>query len=136
MSLVSSIFLVLALVLAVTLGPQTRPWSWGPAMLALGASILFAIPCLLKREKSRNDLLFVAYCVVVAAWFAFRTWTSPVADLAKSDLLLLTAAIGFFISTRVVMSDPKAEKVFLWGLALLLLANLVVMGIQGMYSGY
>ncbi len=130
MPVITSISLVLALGLAVTLGPQTRPWSWGPAMLALGFAVISATPSLLKRDKATNDFIFVIFTVIVSAWFAFRTWTSPVPDLAESDLLLLTSAIGFYLSTRVVTHDSKASNIFLWGLALLLLANLVVMGIQ------
>lgn len=130
MPVITSISLVLALGLAVTLGPQTRPWSWGPAMLALGFAVISAIPSLLKRDKATHDLIFVIYAVIVSAWFAFRAWTSPVPDLAESDLLLLTSAIGFYLSTRVITHDSKASNIFLWGLALLLLANLVVMGIQ------
>lgn len=130
MPVITSISLVLALVLAVTLGPQTRPWSWGPAFLMLGVSLFSAIPSLFKRNKGPGDLFFVIYAIILAAWFAFRTSTSPVPDLAESDLLLLVSAIGFCLSTRVIAGDPKASSIFFWGLALLLTSNLVVMGIQ------
>ncbi len=51
----ASLFLVLALILATTLGPQTRPWSWGPAMLALGAALVAALPMLWRSKRMQAD---------------------------------------------------------------------------------
>lgn len=130
MPVVSSIFLVVALVLAVVIGPQTRPWTWGPAMLALGVSVAAAMPVFWKRNRLGADFGLIAYGALVAAWFAWRTWISPVAELGQADLLLLAGVGGTFISIRAIQGNEPAERILIWGIALLLLANVLVIGRQ------
>ncbi|MEN9975542.1 MAG: hypothetical protein RLZZ282_1548 [Verrucomicrobiota bacterium] len=55
---------------------------------------------------------------------------SPVAELGQADLLLAAAVVGGFVSMRAIAGDDLAERIFLWGVALLLLANIVVIGQQ------
>jgi len=123
MPAVSAIFLVLALVLAVVVGPQTRPWAWGPAMLALGLAVLAALPGLWRRGRGGADFALIALAVLTAGWFAWRAWVSPVAEAGHADLLLLCAAVAGFISIRSLAGHAAAERVWLWGLALLLGAS-------------
>ncbi|HEX7260929.1 MAG TPA: O-antigen ligase family protein, partial [Luteolibacter sp.] len=72
----------------------------------------------------------IAFGVLVAGWFAWRAWISPVAELGQADLLLLTGVAGAFISIRAIEGNELAERMLSWGIALLLLANLVVIGKQ------
>ena len=130
MPVVSSLFLVLSLVLAVLIGPQTRPWSWGPAMIALGLSVLAALPAWWRRGSSQPDWKLLGLGALTAAWFAWRAWGSPVAELAEADLLLLCGAVGAFISVRAISGHAAAERVLMWGVALLLLASVWVAVIQ------
>ena len=130
MPVFSSIFLVLALVLAVVIGPQTRSWTWGPAMLSLGISLLAALPTFWKREKCPTDFGLLAFGTMVAGWFAWRAWISPVAELGQADLLLVSGAVATFICIRAIEGHALAERILIWGTALLLLANLVVVGKQ------
>lgn len=130
MPAVTAIFLVAALVLAVVIGPQTRPWTWGPAMLALGFAVTAALPVFWRKGRLTADFGLVALGTVTAAWFAWRAWISPVAELGEADLLLLAGAVGSFISIRAIEGNPPAERILLWGVALLLLANVVVIGMQ------
>jgi tetratricopeptide (TPR) repeat protein len=127
---ISSIFLVAALVLAVVIGPQTRPWSWGPSMAALGIAVLAALPVIWKRGKSSNDFGLLALGALTAGWFAWRAWISPVAELGQADLLLVAGALGAFVSIRAIAGNSAAERILSWGIALLLLANVVVIGKQ------
>jgi tetratricopeptide (TPR) repeat protein/O-antigen ligase len=127
---VSSIFLVAALVLAVVIGPQTRPWTWGPAMLALGISIAATLPEFWKKGRFTSDFGVIAMGTLVAGWFAWRAWISPVAELGQADLMLLAGVVGTFISIRGIEGNPQAERILIWGIALLLLANLGVVGRQ------
>jgi tetratricopeptide (TPR) repeat protein len=136
MPIISSIFLVLSLILAVVIGPQTRPWVWGPAMIALGIAVLAAIPAIWRRGKISTDLGMLAFGAVTAAWFAWRAWVSPVAELGQADLLLVAGAVGTFISIRVIAGHELAERILSWGIALLLLANLAVMGIQMIHPDF
>lgn len=136
MPIISSIFLVLSLILAVVIGPQTRPWVWGPAMIALGIAVLAAMPAIWRRGKISTDLGMLAFGAVTAAWFAWRAWVSPVAELGQADLLLVAGAVGTFISIRVIAGHELAERILSWGIALLLLANLAVMGIQMIHPDF
>lgn len=130
MPVVSSIFLVAALVLAVVIGPQTRPWTWGPAMLALGVSIAAALPGFWKKGRFTEDLGVIAMGTLVAVWFAWRAWISPVTELGQADLMLLAGVVGTFISIRSIEGNPLAERILIWGIALLLLVNVAAVGRQ------
>ncbi len=130
MPVISSIFLVLALVLAVVIGPQTRSWTWGPAMLALGCAVISGLPSFWKRSKSPSDFGLIAFGTLTAGWFAWRAWISPVAELGQADLLLVCGTTGTFISIRAMAGNAVAERILIWGVALLLLANVLVAGKQ------
>lgn len=130
MPIASSIFLIAALVLAVVLGPQTRAWSWGPAMMGLSFAVLAALPVIWKKGRAQSDCLIVTLGVVTAGWFAWRAMNSPVAEFGHADLLLLAGAVGAFLAVRAIAGNPVAEKSLEWGIALLLLASVVVVGMQ------
>lgn len=130
MPLVSSIFFVAALILAVVIGPQTRAWTWGPALLALGISVAAALPVFWKKGRPTADFGLIAFCTLVAAWFGWRAWASPVVELGQADLLLLAGCVGTFISIRAIEGNALAERILIWGIALLLLANVWVVAKQ------
>ncbi|NJR43165.1 MAG: O-antigen ligase family protein [Akkermansiaceae bacterium] len=130
MSFISSLFLIIALGLAVVIGPQTRPWSWGPAMLALGISVAAALPKFWRKTKYVADFWLLAFATMVVGWFAWRAWTSPVWQLGEADLMLLAGAVGAFISIRTIEGNKMAERILLWGIALLLLSNVWVIAKQ------
>ena len=130
MPLLSSIFLVLSLLLALTLGPQTRAWSWGPSLAALALSLAAALPLIWKRGFIKLDRSILIIGGLTAAWFAWRAATSPVAEFGTSDLLLLAATVASFIVTRAISGLRLAELILHWGMALLLVASIVVAGKQ------
>ena len=130
MPVISSIFLVAAWVLAVVIGPQSRPWTWGPAMVALGIAVVAAVPVIWKRGKVQADGGLLAMGLLAAAWFAWRAWFSPVWELGQADLLLLAGVVGAFVSVRAIAGNVMAERILGWGMALLLLASVVVLGRQ------
>lgn len=130
MPVISAIFLIVAWVLAVVIGPQTRPWTWGPAMVALGIAVAAAVPVFWKRGRAPGDPGLLALGWVAAAWFAWRAGVSPVRELGQADLLLLAGAVGAFVSVRAIAGHALAERILCWGIALMLLASLAVMGKQ------
>ena len=130
MPAISSIFLVLSLVFAVVIGPQTRPWTWGPAMLALGISVVAALPAIWKRGKAPADFGMLAFGALTAGWFAWRAWVSPVSEFGQADLMLVAGVVGAFVSVRAIAGHGGAERILSWGIALLLLASVVVIGKQ------
>lgn len=136
MPVVASIFLVAALVCAVLIGPQSRPWTWGPALLCLGISGLAILPVIWKKNKIPSDFSRIALGSLVAGWFAWQAWFSPVPELGQADLLLLAGAVGSFIIIRGLEGNSLAERILIWGVALLLVANLVAIGKQYIDPSY
>ncbi|MCP5534467.1 MAG: tetratricopeptide repeat protein [Akkermansiaceae bacterium] len=130
MPLASSIFLVLSLVLAVLFGPQTRPWTWGPSITALGLAVLATIPSFWRGTKHRSDFGMLGLGVLTAAWFAWRASTSPVTEFAQADGILLAVAVAAFLATRASLRSRGAGGFLLWGIAILLMANLVAAGME------
>lgn len=130
MPVVSSIFLSLALILAVLIGPQTRAWTWGPSMMALGLSVAAALPVFWRKSRAQEDFGLVAFGTLTVAWFAWRAWISPVAELGQADLMLLAGAVGSFVAMRAIGGHAMAERIMVWSIALLLLANVAAIGRQ------
>jgi tetratricopeptide (TPR) repeat protein len=126
MKILSSILLVIALWLAVLVGPQLSPWAWGGALLALGLAVVAALPGLWRQGVRSPGWWVCGLGVLVVGWFAGRAWWSPVADYGTMDLLLLATAAGGFVVMRGLQDSVAAERVLLWGLGLLLLASVVV----------
>lgn len=127
---------MISLVMAVVLGAQTRTWAWGPAMLALGIATLFAIVSIWRSKQKLADTGLTILGVIVAGWFAWRAWMSPVSELALADVLLLSGSIATYICMRAIISHKWAEKTFVWGIAILLLANIIIVAKQVMEPGY
>lgn len=96
-------------------------------MLALGISLASALPAFWKKSKVTADFGVIALGALVAGWFAWRAWNSPVAELGQADLLLLAGVVGSFICIRGIEGNPLAERILIWGIGLLLLANVYVM---------
>ena len=136
MPAISAIFLVLSFMLAVVIGPQTRPWVWGPTMISLGIGVLAALPVIWRRGKIAADFGMLAFGALTAAWFAWRAWVSPVAEFGQADLLLIAGAVGAFVCIRTIAGHEPAERILSWGIALLLLANLIVMGMQMIHPDF
>lgn len=130
MPAISAIFLVIAFVLAVTVGPQTRPWAWGPGLLSLGIAVSATLPAYWRKGRFSADFGLLAFGTLVAGWFAWRAFISPVAEFGQADLLLVSAVVGVFVSLRAIEGNELAEKILIWGIALLLFANVLVMGKQ------
>jgi hypothetical protein len=127
MSVISSILLTLALVLAVVLGPNFETHLWGPCLLALGLAALTTLLGQLRPNSRTLELNILVPGILTAAWFAWRASTSPVREFAVADGLLLAAAISGFLVARCGEKHPAAGSVFLWGLATLLLASFAIL---------
>lgn len=128
---ITAIFLLLALTLAALIGPMTEPWLWGPSLLALALASVSALAHLWRqRNTPPSDLGITLLGTITAAWFAWRAWDSPVQDMAHSDLMLLSGAVCAFISLRTIIGHRSAERIVGYGIALLLLASLIVIGMQ------
>jgi len=136
MAIAASAFLTLSLWLAVIIGPQMRTWPWGPALLALAAALTCAAITSIRTKRPVLGPGTIALGTIIAGWFAWRAWTSPVAELAHADLLLLGAAVGCFLVVRAISHDARAEAVFLWGLAALLGASVAMISLQTVTPGF
>ena len=99
-------------------------------MLALALAVAAALPAFWKRDRPAAEFGTLAFGFLVAAWFAWRAWISPVAEFGQADLFLLAGAVASFISLRAIEGNALAERILIWGIALLLLANVVTLGKQ------
>lgn len=127
MAIAASSLLTLSLWLAVIIGPQMRMWSWGPALLALSAALACAAIAAAREKRPILGPVTLILGLAVTGWFTWRAWTSPIAELAHADLMLLGATVGCFIVCRAIAHNARAEAVFLWGLAALLAASIAMM---------
>lgn len=128
--MLTSILLVFALILAVVIGPNVEQTMWGPALLALSAACFSALVSLWRSKSTPSHLGLTLLGLVTCIWITWRALTSPVAEWAQADLLLLASAVCSFICIKSISGDPLAEKILRYGIALLLLANVIVMGMQ------
>ncbi|WAC20439.1 O-antigen ligase family protein [Luteolibacter sp. SL250] len=122
MPVLTSIFFTIGLILAVTLGAQTRPWSWGPALIFLGLAAAASIPALIRWRKFPDGGVILLGALLVI-WVAVRAWLSPVAELATADILLLSSAVASFVAARVIAGSERATGIVLWGIWFLLASS-------------
>ncbi len=99
-------------------------------MLMLGLSTASTLPNLWKKGLEAKDLGFVVLGGFTVSWFAWRAYASPVAELGQADLLLLAGAAAAFFSMRGCDGHGVAGRIVIWGVALLLLANAIAIGMQ------
>ncbi|QTN32196.1 O-antigen ligase family protein [Akkermansiaceae bacterium] len=130
MSAFSSILWTIGLILTVTLGPQLRIWSWGPAMLCFSGAALFAIPALWREKGGAGDTVIAALGAALVSWMAARAFLTPVPEAAQADILLLAMAVATFVSFRAAASSTAALRIIIAGIALLTCASLLVMARQ------
>ena len=125
-----SILWIAGFILSVTLAPQLRVWSWGPAMVCIGLATILAIPVLWREKSTTQDLLIVGSGLLVSVWIVIRATMSPVVELAQSDLLLTAMAVATFICFRAISPHGQALRILLCGLGLILAASVWVVGMQ------
>jgi uncharacterized SAM-binding protein YcdF (DUF218 family) len=129
MAFPTTILFFLSFVAAVLLGPQTRPWTWGPSLILMSLGLLSAIT-IRSRLQRRLPLPLALVGTTSAAWLIGRMATSPVLDLALADFLLLFSITASIWLIEVVLRKPATTHLFLCGLASLVIASVVVMAKQ------
>lgn len=135
MAILSSLLFLASFILAVTLGSQTKPWSWGPALILLGISIAVSIPNWWKTRRS-PDAAFLWCTILIVLWMIYRALTSPVLELAITDLLLMSGMVGTLIVLRPVLESKTALTIFLWGIAGLTFVSVIIIAIQHFDSSF
>lgn len=128
--MLTSILLVLSLILAVVVGPDVEQSFWGPALLALCAASASALVSLWRSKATPSHLGLCLLGLITCLWITWRALSSPVAEWAKADLLLLASAVCSFICIKSISGNARAEKILRYGVALLLLASVLVIGMQ------
>ena len=136
MTVAAAILVVISLWLAVLLGPDLTAWVWGPALLALGLAVLAVLRANWQRSARAAGGGMLALACVVVVWFAGRAWASAVADSAMADGLLLAVVVGGFVVMVAIQDQLRAERVVVWGVALLVLASAVVVARQVVDAGF
>ncbi len=130
MASIVSVLWIAGFVLSFTLAPQLRIWSWGPAMACIGLATLFAIPVLWRERVAKTDFLVILSGLLISAWIVIRAVTTPVPELAQSDLLLTAMAVATFLCFRAISAHQMASRLLIAGLGLVLVASVWVIGKQ------
>lgn len=125
MAQLTAFLLGIAFYVAMIFGPGGRSWSWGPALVVLGIALLSALASLWQKRINHGGWLVLAGITTVG-WFAWRAATSPVAEFARADGMLLATAVAAFICARTVFSEPKAVAIWTWLMGLSIIANLAI----------
>lgn len=136
MASLTSIFWIIGFALSVILAPQLRIWTWGPGMIFFALAAITAIPLIWREQRNRTDTVIIALAFLIAGWIGIRAITSPVIELALSDLLLLAMAVSTFVSMRAISRSLVAERIFIGGIALLLLASVWIIWKQYTEPGF
>lgn len=136
MNVIAALLLVVSVWLAVLLGPDLSMWRWGASLLVLGLAMVAAVPGCWVRVTRGGGRGLVALGVATAGWFAWRAWASPVAEFGLADGLLVAGVAGCFLVVRTIQERVHAERVFVWGIALLVLASVVVLARQVADPGF
>ncbi len=129
MSFLSGLLVTLAMVFAVIFGGQTRDLTWGPGMLALGASLLAALAGGAGSLRGRGVWVPLGFVVLACAWIWWRCWHSPVAEFARADALLAAAMLSGLLWVLLQRSGGGV-RVLMAGLSLLTITNLAICLIQ------
>lgn len=99
-------------------------------MVCLGLALACGLRCRLRNDIRLPGPVLLSLACITAAWFATRAILSPVAEHGRADLLLLAATVGAFCWVRTIEGNIRAQRLFHWGIAALLTANLIVMYFQ------
>lgn len=129
--MLSSVFLTLSLVLACLFGSGDQPWSWGCALVALaGALIAAALEQPREAPPRRIPVAALLLPLAAAGYLIWRAWISPVREHAVADILLVGAALGTWLWALLRGSSENSIRFLLTGTAVIVLANVVVAGMQ------
>ena len=126
--LVATVLWLLAWLLAVAYGQGFEIQRRVVAIPGVVLAGLLVLPDLLRRQ-----VLWLPGAVVVVLgglYFSWRALSSPVWDLAREDLLLVSLGLLSVVVGARVMASVRALKVFLGGLVLVFLANAGVALVQ------
>lgn len=131
MTVLSGLFLTAAFVFAVVFGGQTRDFTWGPGLVALGVSIWLAgVGVYRLKERGWAGILAVGAVMLAVLWIFRGAAASPVKEFARADALLVSAALAAFVWTLFHRPDGVGWRVLSAGLSGLSVANLVLAVIQ------
>ncbi|MGB6222152.1 O-antigen ligase family protein, partial [Haloferula sp.] len=126
MKLISAVFFVLALALALLFGAQTASWSWGPGLLGLGVASLFGV----FGSRQRCHLPLAVALLAAAGWIILRCYQSEVLDGARADALLVIALLASCWLVAGYGGNKKALTLLYDGIALTVVANAVMAFLQ------
>ncbi len=122
--------MALAMAFAVIFGGQTRDFTWGPGMLALGVSLAVALAGGTGSLRGRGVWIPLGLVVLACAWIWWRCWHSPVAEFARADAILAAAMLSGLLWVLLQQAGGSGIRVFMAGLSLLTVANLAICLIQ------
>jgi len=116
----SAYLLVTTFGLALVFGAQTEAWSWGPALITLGSSLI----CAAMGGGGSSRFSFVGLAIGGAVvWIVIRGVMGEVADGARADALLAFALAACCWIVFRIGADRRAVLRLIAGVAMVCLVN-------------
>jgi len=136
MAILSSLLWLIGLVLSVVIAPQLRIWTWGPTLFCFAMATGFALPLLWQKKSAKDAWYVLIPGLAIAAYLVGRAYFSPVAEFGLQDSLLVAMAVSTFIVFRAVAAERISGYIWIFGIASLLGATLLVMFRQYAEPGF
>ncbi len=99
-----------------------------PAYILLAGGVITA--ALAFKKPARPPVICASAALALAAWVVARALTSPVHYLARTDLLMVLAAVLVYFTTVMFLRDQRTRFTLVAVLVVMALAHVVVGAVQ------
>ncbi|MBL9118250.1 MAG: O-antigen ligase family protein [Verrucomicrobiaceae bacterium] len=128
--LVSASLLIAGFILSGALATDTELLFFWPACLLIGlGGLIAALSWKMKIFSSPSDFCFLSMVLFTAYMAARATW-SPVAVLARPDLMMIAAAFVAYVLVATTLSHPGWRMALLISIVVLVVGNLIVSSVH------
>ena len=134
MQVVLLLILLLTLGLMGTCGAWLKPAFGWTGLLPAGVLGIATLLRIGKGFKFTPSALCLLSAALFAGYIAARAWTSPVAYIARFDLVSVLASFIVYVTVAVHVEHPKYRKWIVYLLALLVIGNFAIALYQSQYQ--
>ena len=124
------LFLALAFaIIQALIGGAKLVYSF-PAYLVFGLAGLVTLKAAFKTDLPKPNRLCIATALALAGYVCIRSFLSPVAYLARTDLFMVIGSLLVYLITTVFLTNANKRQILLWALFAFAVAHILVGVIQ------